>query len=131
MYINWDQSLETGIPLVDSQHKELFKQVNSLFALENKNRFRETLDFLEKYIVKHFGDEQKLHNDSKYPKAAAHKNYHDGFTTTFGKLKTDYEKKGDNAVSNIELLNTAANWLKSHIMIHDKEFAEYYKTSAK
>ena len=131
MYLTWNQALETGIPLIDSQHKELFKQVNALLDLENKNRFRETLGFLEKYIAKHFGDEQKLQAESNYPKAAEHKKYHDGFVATFNTLKDNFEKKGDSAVNNIELNNVAAGWLRNHILVHDKEFAAYYKSRAK
>ena len=128
MSITWNQSLETGIPLIDFQHKELVKQVNTLFDPGNMNRFQETLDFLEKYVVKHFSDEQKMQTDSRYPKAAAHKSYHDAFVVTFKKLKSDYEKKGGTASNNIELTRTAADWLKNHILVHDKDFAEYYKT---
>lgn len=127
MALTWTPSLETGIPLIDQQHKELIKHVDVLLDLNNKNRFNETLSFLDGYIARHFGDEYRMQVESKYPKAATHKGYHDKFTTTFKELKNRFEEKGETATNNIELHKTVVGWLKDHIMIHDKEFAEYYK----
>ena len=124
----WDKLLETGIPQIDMQHKELFRQVDSLLDIKNQNRFQETLSFLERYVVRHFGDEQRMQAESKYPKAAAHKTLHDNFVRTFGGLKEKFAREGHTATNNIELHKTTMSWLKDHILVQDKDFAEHYKT---
>jgi hemerythrin len=125
----WTKSLETGIDSIDNQHKELFHQIDILLDPGKTNRVRDTLDFLEKYIARHFSDEQAMHARSKYPKAAAHKGYHDQYIVVFRQLKEKYLKEGPNPANNIAVNKNVIGWLKDHILIHDKEFAEYYKSS--
>jgi hemerythrin len=124
----WIKSLETGIEKIDEQHKELFRQIDMLLDQANSNRHREVIDFLGGYIVKHFSDEQKMHENSKYPKAALHRKYHEDYVAVFHKLKEKYIKEGSTPANNIEINKTVVGWLKDHILIHDKEFAAFYKT---
>ncbi|MDR0882851.1 MAG: bacteriohemerythrin [Candidatus Adiutrix sp.] len=123
----WTATLETGIPKIDEQHKELFRQVDVLMDAKNQNRLQETLDFLGQYVVKHFGDEQVMHASSNYPKAAAHKQMHTAFIATFKELKQKFESSGHNLTMVMEINKVVVGWLKDHIMRHDKEFAAYYK----
>ncbi|MDR3332505.1 MAG: bacteriohemerythrin [Synergistaceae bacterium] len=124
----WSKNLETGIDMIDEQHKELFRQIDILLDIKNENRIEATLDFLGKYIVKHFTDEQNMHAQAKYPKAAAHKEYHDNYVQTFRKLKEKYIKEGPTVTNNMEVNKTVVGWLKDHILVHDKEFAQFYKS---
>jgi hemerythrin len=124
----WNKSLETGIALIDAQHKELFRQIDDLMDAGKESRFGETLNFLEKYIVKHFSDEQKMHVTSNYPKAAKHREYHDNYVSTFTKLKAKYTKEGPTLENRLAINKTVIDWLKTHILVHDREFAEYYKS---
>ena len=52
----WNAGLETGIPKIDEQHKELFRQIETLMDKTNSDRLQETIDFLGNYVVKHFND---------------------------------------------------------------------------
>jgi hemerythrin-like metal-binding protein len=124
----WSKSLETGIALIDEQHKELFRQVDILLEQGNENRHKDALNFLDKYIVKHFGDEQKMQAGAKYPKAAQHKKFHDDYVVVFRKLKEKYLTEGPSPSNNMEINKTVVGWLKDHILVHDKEFAVYYKS---
>jgi hemerythrin len=124
----WTKSLETGIDSIDNQHKELFNQIDILVDPGKANRVRDTLDFLEKYIARHFSDEQAMHASSKYPKAAEHRGYHDKYIVVFRQLKDKYLKEGPTPANNIAVNKNVIGWLKDHILVHDKEFAEYYKS---
>lgn len=124
----WSATLETGIDAIDDQHRELFKQIDILLDVGNKDRIRQTFEFLDKYIVKHFSDEQKMHQSSKYPKAATHKVYHDNYIRTFRQLKEKYTKEGPTPSNNQEVNKVIVGWLREHILVHDKEFARYYKS---
>ena len=125
----WNKSLETGIEMVDQQHKQLFDQIDILMDTKNKERIDTTLGFLGQYIIKHFTDEQMLHLKSKYPKAAIHRGYHDNFIAVFKQLKEKYEKEGQSLMTVLEINKTVMNWLKEHILIHDMEFTRYYKAN--
>jgi methyl-accepting chemotaxis protein len=122
----WNKSLETGIDLIDQQHMELFRQIETLLDPGNSNRVHETLDFLEKYIAKHFSDEQKMHLKSRYPKAEMHRNFHDGYKVRFHDLKEKYIKEGPTVTNNMEVNKTVLGWLKDPIMVQDKDFAAFY-----
>ncbi len=125
----WSKNLETGMPKIDEQHKELFRQVDILMDRGNEKRIPQTLEFLAGYVVRHFTDEQVLHVASRYPKALAHKQLHVDFVKKFKDLKKRYESEsGGNKLQLImEINNVVIGWLKEHIMVHDKEFAAYYK----
>lgn len=123
----WVSTLETGINSIDEQHKELFRQLDILTDMNNANRFNDTLDFLEKYIIKHFSDEQKLHTSSNYPKARVHRGYHDTYIESFKKLKSTYINNPSNPATMIAITNGVVNWLNKHILVHDMEFSRYYK----
>jgi len=124
----WNETLETGMPAIDEQHKELFRQVEILFESDNVDRVTKTLDFLAKYVEKHFNDEQQLHQKTQYPKAELHKKMHLEFTNTYKTLKQDYDSSGAKLQVMLKINKIASEWLRNHIMVHDKEFAAYYKT---
>ena len=67
----WSSQFETGIDLIDSQHKALFEAVNSLeasFSIGNiNNAAKKSLDFLEKYTIEHFQTEERFMRDAAYP----------------------------------------------------------------
>ncbi|MDR2947352.1 MAG: hemerythrin family protein [Candidatus Adiutrix sp.] len=123
----WSASLETGIPKIDEQHKELFRQIDILMDRSQAARIPATLEFLGKYVVKHFGDEQVLHATSKYPKAMAHKQMHIAFIAKYKEMKSEYETAGDKLTVVLNINKICVGWLKDHILVHDKEFATYYK----
>ncbi len=124
----WNKNLETGISEIDAQHKELFRQIDILMDVKNDKRIKETLNFLSDYILKHFSDEEKMHRASNYPKAAMHKGYHDNYVKVFKQLKSKVETEGEVLTNKLAVSSNVVDWLKNHIMVHDLEFAKYYKT---
>jgi hemerythrin len=120
--------LETGIPAIDDQHKELFRQVDILLDNSKADRVPQTLKFLGEYVKKHFGDEQAMHLKSKYPKTAEHKKMHADFVAAYTKMVEEYTADSPNKLATLLKINkTVLDWLKHHIMIEDKDFATYYK----
>ncbi|GHS85096.1 hemerythrin [Synergistales bacterium] len=123
----WNSSLETGIKLVDEQHKQLFDKADELLVASSGDTIKKVLDFLASYIVKHFTDEQSLHQSVSYPKATAHRGYHNEYVKTFKKFQEQYEKEGPTLSNKMAANKIVVGWLKDHIMVHDKEFTKYYK----
>lgn len=129
--MQWTKQLETGIPNIDEQHKELFRQIDVLLDMQRKDRIADTLDFFDGYVRKHFSDEQIMQATSHYPRAAEHKKYHEGFVTTFRELKGKYNKEGPTLTNKMAVNKTLIGWLKDHILVQDKDFAEFYRGTRK
>ena len=122
----WTKSMEGGIPNIDAQHQELFRQVDQLLNSERQERVLETIRFLENYVVSHFATEEVLHRKIGYPQAALHHQQHVDFTNTFLALKREYEQSGYNLVTLLKINRVAVAWLKDHVMGADMDFAQYY-----
>jgi hemerythrin len=125
------KSLETGVPKIDEQHRELFAQADKLRDVTQKERIPETLEFLKNYVVKHFSMEEALMKASGYPKHPFHHQLHVDFVKQFTGYYDEYKSSGGKFSLVLSINTMVNNWLRDHIMTHDKEFAEYYiqKTS--
>ena len=123
----WNSSLETGIKLIDEQHKQLFDKADELLEATGGDKISKVLDFLVFYITKHFTDEQKLHASVDYPKATVHRGYHDKYVESFKKFQEKYKEEGATLKNKMAANTIVVGWLKDHIMVHDKEFTKYYK----
>ena len=123
---SWSDAMLCGIPAVDEQHKELFRQIDILRDKNNKDRIPSVLRFLADYVVKHFNDEESLHLRSKYPQAAEHRKLHAIFIKTFHQLKAKYDASPGDLAAVLEINKVVFDWLKEHVMKVDKSFATYY-----
>lgn len=129
--VSWHSSMESGIPIIDFEHKELVEQLAALIEESGADKVEEMLRFLKEYAVKHFAHEQVLHKNSGYPKAAEHKALHTAFVHAFVDLEEEYLEKGNNPEILQKLVAMVAEWLIKHIMGEDRKFAEYYAKVAK
>ena len=79
------KELETGNSIIDGEHRELFRAVNSLMDACGKGQGRAALDptikFLLDYVDKHFAHEEQLQARSNYPGITAHKQFHAAYKT--------------------------------------------------
>ncbi len=127
----WDKNLECGIPAIDKQHKEIFRRVEILTELDNRERIPEMLDFLGRYVVEHFATEEEMHQKSNYPRASEHKAEHTAFTKTYVDLRNEFNASRGSLAQNLQTVvkinRVVFAWLREHIMGSDKNFAVYYK----
>ncbi|MDR0354195.1 MAG: hemerythrin family protein [Deltaproteobacteria bacterium] len=122
----WTKSLETGVPKIDEQHKELFRQADILVDKSQQGKVNETLNFLKSYVAKHFSDEEILHRVSAYPKLDFHKKLHEDFSKYYRELYGQYQAAPNKQPVLMSINTAVVGWLREHIMKHDKEFAVYY-----
>ncbi|XOQ44882.1 MAG: Bacteriohemerythrin [Clostridium sp.] len=127
----WNDNLKIGVPLIDSEHRELCDRIDRLLAACNQGRGKEelisTVEFLESYTIKHFGDEEKLQRASTYPKVEEHKKLHDFFTGKIAELKADIQQNGANIATISKTNYFLMDWLLNHIQKVDSELAQYIK----
>jgi hemerythrin len=125
--------LLTGNSLIDEEHKQLFKAINDLLdaCASGKGRahLAETLKFLGDYTAKHFGDEEKLQLDSKYPDYANHKILHDGFKRVVAELSAKLQKEGATVTLVGQVNSNIGDWLVRHIKREDVKVAQHVKSA--
>lgn len=126
----WHKSMECGITTIDQEHKELFEQVDKLLKAGDQSRTIETLNFLGKYVVRHFANEEEMHIVTGYPGARAHEKLHRDFTQALMRLRKEYEDSGHSLISLLKINRVAVAWLQEHVLGADMDFADYQKQSA-
>jgi hemerythrin len=133
MAIQWDKSLAVGVQIVDQQHQELFRKVNGLMEAllkgQPKSELEGLLGFLGTYVIEHFGTEEKLMAQYRYPDAPKHKQQHADFVKTFVAVKAEFEKTGATAGVSIAVNKVVCNWLREHIGGSDIAFGKFLRTT--
>ncbi|MBC5646740.1 bacteriohemerythrin [Christensenella tenuis] len=126
------KDLETGIAVIDSQHREIFDAMNRLADACAKGTGRQEIEkmlhFLNNYIAKHFGDEEKMHAQYNYPERIKHKNYHENFKLTVNELIKEYRTDGASIGLVGKLNSKVGMWLLNHIKREDGAFGTYLKS---
>lgn len=134
MAIEWTEDLAVGFNTIDDQHKELFKKVDQMLEAcsqgKGKEVLNELLGFLGDYVVDHFGTEEGLMQQFKYPDYQSHKNQHDMFIESFKGLKKELETTGPGVHLVIMTNRIVVGWLNSHIRNVDKLLGAFLKDKA-
>lgn len=129
--ISWSKDIETGIKLIDDQHRKLFKAANNFFIKyyfqKQKEAAKECLNFFENYIEYHFQAEEAFQRENKYPDANEHQAIHAMLSIQFKRLSltlnsTDYSEEALN-----ELYIFVSTFVTEHIKMEDMKFALFLK----
>ncbi len=123
-YVEWTPSLETGVEMIDEQHRMLFALINALHEAiakeDESDAVANALYELADYVTEHFADEEALMEANAYDGLPAHHEMHQRLTQkTLG-----YMAKYVNGepVSLKELADFLGNWLQHHILEQDCAF---------
>jgi hemerythrin len=127
--ISWSKIFETGNPVVDGQHKNLFKMINELNASIEEGRanyvISETIEKLSAYITIHFNTEEDLMVKNSYPDYHIHKEAHTNLKENAAKLIKLYcLKKVDLTATISQFLS---DWLQHHIKETDVKLIEWLR----
>lgn len=122
----WNSRFETGIDLVDAQHKALFAAVNRLAeALGKPNpgeAVKESLDFLAQYANKHFQAEEQFMRDSGFPGLKAHAEEHVRLLNRVGVLQA---RLAEGSAVTLDVAGFFSAWLKNHICGTDMAYVQF------
>ncbi len=125
---NWSAQYETGIFLVDTQHKKLVESINTLHDAMKDGKGKEvaekTLNFLVDYTIQHFTAEEGLMKQKNYPDFNNHKSTHDKFVSEVKELRTKYLS---GKVLPMQVSSILSDWLKNHILGTDKKYVPFLK----
>ena len=127
--IIWNDSLITGIDMIDAQHKILINKVNKLQScIQNENSFDNLsilLDELLEYTIYHFEMEEELFNNSKYSEEDSQLKENDTFSS-YIKGFLDIKNR-DNILEAKNLLKYLNNWIVYHIKEVDMKYVPFLK----
>lgn len=124
--IVWNPKFNTGIPLIDEEHKKLVSLCNNfykaLFRDQHEKDWREVLgDSLNEcieYTDKHFQDEEKLMRSANFEGLPHHKAEHDAFRNKVIDMALSYNKAS--ITEGIKFAKFLYDWILSHIAHEDK-----------
>lgn len=122
--MSWTQDLETGIKVIDDQHKRLIDFINELddaCRTGNSDETNHVMEGLLNYTVTHFEFEESLQEKAGYPFLKAHQRIHELFMK---KVAAFRERAGKGEDVAPELLNLLKGWLVSHIKGEDRDYVE-------
>jgi hemerythrin len=127
-HLEWNSSLDTGIEVIDNQHRRIVDYINTLDdtrQTQNMDEVGKVLDELVDYTMSHFTFEESLMEESGYPFINAHKKVHQLFAKRVGEYLQRF-KMGEDISE--ELLNTLRAWLINHIKNDDNDYADIVRS---
>ena len=127
--ITWSPRLDTGLAIIDSQHKRLVDIINQLHDALEAGRSSEVMgaifDELIAYTETHFGIEEKLMEAHGYEDLENHRRTHRAFTE---QIKMDRYNFSVGAWTYEERLKDfLRGWLVNHIAASDQAYVPTLK----
>ncbi len=122
--LHWSKDLDTGIAVIDNQHKRIVEYINHLETSIGKGdaaTVNNVLNELVDYTLSHFSFEEELQERAGYPFIKAHKRVHEIFVKRVAEFQTR-AANGENVANDI--LSMLQTWLLNHIKGDDADYAE-------
>lgn len=131
----WKDSYRVGVKLIDEQHQELFKRVSDFTQIirnsenwEDKlDKVKETMSFMQEYVVDHFHDEEVYQEQINYPDIENHKTAHAKFREGINNYVEIFEKDGLSEEKIQEFGGKLMTWLIMHVGKMDQKIGEYVR----
>ncbi|NCD25216.1 MAG: bacteriohemerythrin [Deltaproteobacteria bacterium] len=124
--LEWTKKFDTGIEVIDSQHKRIMNYINQLEDLRIVHPLRpdpevgRVIGELVDYTMSHFAFEESLMDEAGYEFLIAHKTVHTNFTLRIDEFHDRY-KNGENIAHELHAL--LVSWLVNHIITDDANYA--------
>ncbi len=129
----WKEQYAIGIETVDRQHKELFARVGDFLAAvrsatpweEKLSKVKETIGFMQNYVVEHFNDEEAYQREIGYPDSERHRKIHEDFTVYVTECAQRFESEGYTKQGVQQFAGKLLAWLVNHVVAEDLKMAKY------
>lgn len=127
MPISWNSKLDTGIDVIDAQHRRIVDYVNQLEEARmsgDRHRVGEVIEQLVDYTQSHFSFEETMMEQADYKFLKPHQKVHELFIRRVSTF-TVRAAKGEDIAE--ELQATLTTWLLNHIASEDHDYADAVK----
>jgi hemerythrin-like metal-binding protein len=131
--IEWSPDLEIGNPLIDEQHRQLFRSVNEFIEAIRTSRIssqaRSVMGFLDRYVHDHFESEESCMEKSGYPFLEVQREQHERFSRYFSRLKHEIEEdlSSDRHFLLFKMQVFVMDWLANHTGKLDRHFGKFLR----
>jgi len=124
LYIKWHERNETGIALIDEQHKGIVSIINTFYHMMGKRMNNSMLyscisDTLKNYSRIHFITEESFMQEMQYEHWEYHKELHRNLNMEIERIETQGIKDNDAR----PLLDFLKKWWLEHINDKDQLYA--------
>jgi hemerythrin len=123
----WSERYSVNIAELDRQHQVFFaivQELNQALATgEGAAISHSILLRLVEYAHTHFGAEEALMTEHKFPALPTHCAEHDRFTRSVAKFLEN--NRADKAGVPVSLMLFVQTWLKEHILVSDKAYSSF------
>lgn len=123
--VEWRDSYNIGVDIIDREHQQLFKIVNKLLAFQEEEKegrwvCQEGIKFFKGHALKHFASEEKYMESINYPELEQHRWIHKSFCEkTLPALEEELERT-EYAPDSVEhFLGVCTGWLIGHTRTED------------
>tara|TARA_R110000868_G_scaffold52742_10_gene166223 strand:- start:3608 stop:4054 length:447 start_codon:yes stop_codon:yes gene_type:complete len=132
LQFQWVPEFETGIDVVDSQHKRIFEyllEVDRAIRLQDPDVVKQIARSLIDYSISHNAFEETLMERASYPILAAHSKVHEAFRNRALAYDQRLENGEDCFKVAKEVRSDIGLWLTNHIQRDDKDYVPYVRKS--
>lgn len=126
----WNDKLSLGVNTMDDEHKVLIGKINTLVAQmeaqyvkKDKMSLYNAFKDLAAYTTEHFAHEEKFMESIHYPQLNSHKKIHEKLLGQVSRYGAQIE---NGTLDDQKLISFLRNWLISHIMGVDMQYAEHH-----
>ncbi|MDO6681239.1 bacteriohemerythrin, partial [Oceanobacter sp. 5_MG-2023] len=128
----WIPEFETGIDIIDSQHKRIFEyilEVDRAILMQDSDAVKQIAGSLIDYSISHNAFEETLMERANYPILAAHAKVHEAFRDRALSYNQRIENGEDCFKVAKEVRSDIGLWLTNHIQRDDKDYVPYVRKS--
>ncbi len=120
--LDWNETFSIGEPLLDAQHRELFKIINELPEDGDRAKARTCLMRLFRYAREHFASEEKYMLAVGYPARLEHLVHHDQLIEELGKFTQEPLGSAD---ADLAFKRFVLQWIGEHILVCDMAIRKF------
>jgi hemerythrin len=131
----WKDKYKIGVEKIDEQHEELFRRVSEfLFSLRGEGEWedkvpkvKETLEFMCRYVVSHFEDEEAYQKEINYPELTIHKEIHDQFKQEVNRFAERFKEENYSEALVQKFASRLLAWLTNHVAVYDRKISDFVR----
>jgi hemerythrin len=130
----WDETLSTGVPKLDEQHKDLIRHLNELIEAtrsgHGSSELGKLFDYLAHYATEHFRDEECCMARFMCPTAEINRRMHQTFLLNVASCRKRMDTEGPTSELALEMEHQLAHWILSHMKDVDGRMKQYAMPNA-